>query len=74
MLGIDQSGSIFVNGSIDRERLESPLMITVEAVNSRAAVSLFNTLQVSIEVLDVNDNPPVFEIDPTLVYSIAEVS
>ncbi len=74
LLGIDQSGSIFVNGSIDREMIESPLTVTVEAINSRAAVSLFNTLQVSIEILDVNDNAPMFEIDPTLVYSIPEVS
>ncbi len=74
MFGIDQTGSIFVNGTIDRERVQSPITVTVEAVNSQSAVPLFATADVSIIVEDVNDNAPRITIDPAEMFEAPEVS
>ena len=55
------SGNITVSGSIDRETT-SEYELVVIATDS-GIPSLSGNLTVKIEVLDLNDNPPVFEQD-----------
>lgn len=74
LFSIDASGSVVVSGDLDFESVQNPIMLTVEAVNNESEVPLFSTLQLFVEVLDVNDNPPVFPSGIERVYEVSEVS
>ena len=75
VFGIEQDGSIVVNGFINYEALLPPTYtLLVEAVNNQADIQLASAVELIINVLDINDNPPIFQAGFPLVYSIAEVS
>ncbi|XP_028656255.1 protocadherin Fat 3a isoform X1 [Erpetoichthys calabaricus] len=54
------SGIIALEKSLDRE-LQSSYNITVKASDEGAPIKLSSLVTVTITVLDINDNPPVFE-------------
>ncbi|XP_073469084.1 protocadherin Fat 3 isoform X2 [Aquarana catesbeiana] len=56
----EQSGIIVLEQPLDRE-LQSTYNITVKASDTNPALSLSSFAVVTITVLDVNDNPPIFE-------------
>ncbi|UYV60172.1 FAT1, partial [Cordylochernes scorpioides] len=65
---VDDKGQIFLMSSLDREE-RSSYVLTVKAETKFS--SLIATTEVTINVMDENDNPPVFESNPYIV-SIAE--
>ncbi|XP_068122905.1 protocadherin Fat 3 isoform X5 [Hyperolius riggenbachi] len=56
----EQSGIIVLEQPLDRE-LQSTYNITVKASDTSPLLSLSSFAVVTITVLDVNDNPPIFE-------------
>ncbi|XP_064159770.1 protocadherin Fat 3a isoform X4 [Anguilla rostrata] len=54
------SGIVVLEKLLDRE-LQSFYNITVQASDQGVGVKLFSQVNVTITVLDINDNPPVFE-------------
>ncbi|KAM4700502.1 protocadherin Fat 3 isoform 2-T2 [Discoglossus pictus] len=60
------SGIIILEQPLDRE-LQSSYNITVKALDLSPAVTLSSLAVVTITVLDVNDNPPIFERKDYLV-------
>ncbi|XP_029458166.1 protocadherin Fat 3 isoform X2 [Rhinatrema bivittatum] len=64
------SGIIFLERMLDRE-LQSTYNITVKASDLSPALSLSSLAVVTVAVLDINDNPPVFERKDYLI-TVAE--
>ena len=62
MFEIDRkTGAIFTNGDIDREK-QSSFKLDVKASDNDPIEPKMNYTQVSINVMDVNDNEPKFEV------------
>ena len=67
---IGNDGTIFLERNVDRETI-SFYNITVRAFDR---VGLSNTTQLSITILDINDNPPIFQnIPETLTVTQTEI-
>lgn len=58
---IDKSSGILVLERILDREVKSTYQITVHASDFGAPLPLFSLVNVTITVLDINDNPPVFE-------------
>ena len=65
------SGNITSIGSLDRERNET-YVIEVEAVSELDSLFFNSSTTVIINVLDINDNPPIFDISSSVVASVNE--
>uniref|UniRef100_A0A8C5QK66 Protocadherin Fat 3 n=1 Tax=Leptobrachium leishanense TaxID=445787 RepID=A0A8C5QK66_9ANUR len=57
---VDRSGIIILEQPLDRE-LQSTYNVTVKASDLNPVVTMSSFAVVTISVLDVNDNPPIFE-------------
>ncbi|KAM9801014.1 protocadherin Fat 3a [Neosynchiropus ocellatus] len=67
VFSIDQAtGIVMLEGILDRE-VQSTYRITVRASDKGSPQPLFSLVNVTISVLDINDNPPVFERRDQLV-------
>ena len=67
VLAIDAfNGSLFTTQSLDREKRASHLM----AITATDSDGLRTTISVSLIVLDVNDNPPMFTQTKIMAYAI----
>lgn len=58
---IDKSSGILVLEQILDREVQSAYLVTVHASDFGSPVPLFSLVNVTITVLDINDNPPVFE-------------
>lgn len=54
------SGEVYTTAAIDREGGPSSYFFTVQVSNVLVSPSLPSTATIAVEILDVNDNPPVF--------------
>lgn len=62
----EQSGRIFTAGPLDREKRAS-YSFQVWALDSAPAAPRNSTAQVTVHVLDINDNAPFFVQDPLII-------
>ncbi|BFZ24031.1 hypothetical protein BsWGS_27070 [Bradybaena similaris] len=65
------SGIVTATGQLDYEKCSSH-SLSVLAVHSSSMQSRNEYIKVSINIIDINDNPPVFEQDPVVLRNIAE--
>lgn len=64
---IDKSSGILVLEQILDREVQSAFQVTVHASDLGSPLSLTSLVNVTITVLDINDNPPVFEHHDQLV-------
>ncbi|KAI8798258.1 protein dachsous, partial [Biomphalaria glabrata] len=71
-LSVDRvSGNITTVAEIDYE-VASTHILNIQALDSSAALPKSSNITVTIRIIDVNDNAPVFDQDPVIIRTIAE--
>ncbi|CAG5115641.1 unnamed protein product, partial [Candidula unifasciata] len=65
------SGIIITVREVDFEEASSHFL-SIQAIDSSTALPRSSNISVTIDVIDINDNAPVFEQDPVIIRTVAE--